>query len=120
MKKTKSTNPVLTGIIEELARKTRKEDAPIWRDLAIRLSRPSRIRTKVNLSRISRHTKENDIVAVPGKVLGTGAIDHPLTIAAFDFSKTAREKIISPGGKCVTFTDLMKTVPKGTNVKIME
>ncbi len=120
MKKSRSTNPVLTGIIEELIRMTYKEDAPIWRDIAVRLSRPSRIRAKVNLSRISRHTKENDIVAVPGKVLGSGVIDHPLTVAALSFSKTAREKIISPGGKCITFSDLMETVPKGTNVKIME
>ena len=37
---------------------------------------------------------------VPVKILGDGELHKPLTVIAHKFSATAREKIISAGGKC--------------------
>lgn len=119
MKKSRSTNPVVQELIKELIMKTYEKDAPIWRDVAKRLLRSSS-RAEVNLSRIARHTKKNDIVLVPGKVLGSGSISHPVTVGALGFSEQAKEKLTSEGGKYMNIKELMSKVPKGTDVKVME
>jgi large subunit ribosomal protein L18e len=46
-------------------------------------------------------------------------LSHPVTIAAFAFSARAREKIAAARGKCLSFFDLIKKNPKGSNVKII-
>jgi len=74
---------------------------------------------EVNVERIARYTKEGETVAVPGKVLGTGTIEHKITVAAASFSKEAKDKILNVGGKCLTIDDLLKTNPKGTKIKLM-
>ena len=83
------------------------------------LSKSKRRRVTVNISKISRYTKENDEVIVPGKVLGSGAISHPVKVAAFDFSDKARSKIIKAKGECLTIPELAEMNPKGSNVKII-
>ncbi len=119
MKKSNSSNPVLIGLIKTLNNKAYQEKAKVWRDLAKRLSKPSSRRAAVNLGKIARHTEKKDLVAVPGKVLGSGSISHPVTIAAFEFSAQAQKKILFAGGKCLTFDELINTKPSGTGVKIM-
>jgi len=111
---------VLERTIQQLIETSYREEAPIWRDLAKRLSRSRSRRAEVNVSKIARFTKKGDKVAVPGKILGSGAIDHPVTVAAFNFSKSAEEKIAKAGGRCVTFSDLMSDSAKGTGIKILE
>jgi large subunit ribosomal protein L18e len=91
----------------------------MWRDIAERLSSPRRNQVAVNLSRINRHTKGREVVAVPGKVLSAGEMDHPVTIAAFVFSAKAKEKIVAAKGKCLSYPELVKKHPKGSNVKII-
>jgi large subunit ribosomal protein L18e len=59
-------------------------------------------------------------VVVPGKVLGSGKLEHPLIVAAFAFSDQAQSRILSAKGKCLTIQDLLETNPKGSNVRIME
>jgi large subunit ribosomal protein L18e len=119
MRKAKATNPELIELIHFLKKQGRENDADIWRDIAGHLAKPRRRRTAVNVSRLNRHTEKNEIVAVPGKVLGTGEINHRITIAAFTFSEKAREKIETARGKCLSFFDLVKKNPKGSNVKIV-
>ena len=119
LKKIKSTNPQLIELIRLLKKKARENDAPIWKAIAERLSKPRQRRSEVNISRLNRYTKENDQVVVPGKVLGAGSINHPVTVAAFAFSEQAREKILKAKGKCISIPDLIKINPKGTNVKII-
>ena len=58
-------------------------------------------------------------MAVPGKVLGAGRIDHPINVAAFAFSEQAKSKILEAKGKCLSFSELVEKNPKGTNVKIL-
>jgi len=115
----KATNPYLIELIRLLKKKARENEAPVWRDIAEQLSKPRQRRAEVNLSRLNRHTIESDQVIIPGKVLGAGLIDHPVTVAAFAFSDQAREKILKVKGKCLSIPDLMKMNPKGTNVKIL-
>lgn len=115
----KATNPQLRFLIYRLRKAWRVNGAKIWLDVARRLARPKRSRIAVNLSRINRYTLEGDVALVPGKVLGSGSLDHKVTVAAFTFSKAARKKIESAGGGCLTIMDLVELNPKGSNVKIV-
>ncbi|HIE18647.1 TPA: 50S ribosomal protein L18e [Candidatus Bathyarchaeota archaeon] len=118
-RRTKITNPELLSLIRFLRKKSRENEAALWRRIAEMLSKPKRRRVAVNLSRINRYTKENDEVIVPGKVLGSGVINHPVKVAAFTFSDKARSKIIKAKGKCLTIPELAEMNPKGSNVKII-
>ena len=112
-------NPKLIEVIRFLKDKTREFDAPIWHDLAERLEKPNNNRSTVNVSRINRYTNDGETVTVAGKVLGAGAIDHKVSVAAFSFSEKARKKIEGAGGKCLTFSILVNKNNKGTNLRII-
>jgi large subunit ribosomal protein L18e len=119
VKKVKTTNPELRELIIFLRKQSRENKVDIWRDIAKRLAKPRRSRIAVNISRLNRYTQKNETVAVPGKVLGAGEIEHSLTVVAFAFSGKAKEKIIAARGKCLSFSDLIKKKPSGSNVKII-
>jgi len=119
VKKVKATNPELIKLIRSLRKKSLESEVEIWRYIADRLSRSRRRRVAVNVSQLNRHTKGGETVAVPGKVLGAGRIDHPINVAAFTFSDHARSKILRAKGKCLSILDLMKKNPKGTDVKVI-
>ena len=119
MKKVKATNPELIALIRDLKKKSRENQTELWRYLAERLSGSKRSRIAVNVSRLNRYTKEGDTIAVPGKVLGAGKADHPMTIAAFAFSARAQAKIQKAKGNCLSIRDLMEKNPSGKNVKVM-
>jgi len=38
----KKTNPILTSLIQDLKKQAYENDAPIWKDIAVRLEKPSR------------------------------------------------------------------------------
>ena len=119
MKKAKTTNPELIKIIRFLKKQSRENKVEIWRNVAESLAKHRRKRIAVNVSRLNRCTEKNQTVVVPGKVLGTGKINHPITVAAFAFSEKARGKIKAVKGKTLSFLQLVKKNPKGSNVKII-
>jgi large subunit ribosomal protein L18e len=119
VKKVRSTNPELITLIRSLRKRSRENQVAIWRYLADRVSSSRRKRIAVNVSRLNRHSKEGETLAVPGKVLGAGIVDHPINVAAFAFSEQARSKILKAKGKCSSIHDLMEKNPKGTNVKVI-
>jgi large subunit ribosomal protein L18e len=118
-KRSESTNDGLVSIIELLNKTAIDKNASIWKDMAKRMASSRKNRTELNVSRLGRYTKAKDVVAVPGKLLGGGVIGHDVTVAALSFSASAKEKITSAGGKCITFDELLKRNPRGNNVKIM-
>ncbi len=113
------SNLQLQGLIRELKKQSNQQKVLIWKRVAKDLEKPSRQRRIVNLSRIDRFTKENEIIIVPGKVLGTGELNHQVTIAAFNFSKQALEKIRDSKGVVYSIYDYMKKNPKGSKVRII-
>ena len=119
MKNNYKTNTQLLDLISSLKTKSREKDVPLWRDIAMRLERPSRITPEVNLSRINRYTNDNDLILVPGKVLGAGELNHQLTVAAVNFSGSAKNKITAAGGSCLSIKELMDKNPQGSRVKII-
>ena len=115
-KRTGPTNPVLQGLILELKK---SNDDGLWRRIAVDLEKPTRQRRVVNLSSLTRHTKENEVVVVPGKILGAGNLDHKITVSAYQFSNGAREKIEKAGAKVVSLLELSKTNPTGKGIRII-
>ena len=99
-----------------MRKESNSSKAAIWKRLADDLSKSTRERRAVNLNRITRHTKANEIVVVPGKVLGTGELAHSLTIAAFAFSETAKKQIEAAKGKAITIQELLKQKPKDIKI----
>jgi large subunit ribosomal protein L18e len=119
MRKVKAENPQLLDLINLLKKAARENDARIWETIAETLSKSRNRRVAVNLSQINRHTERGQVAAIPGKVLGSGALNHPTTVVAFTFSAAAASKIRKARGKCLTFPELVKKYPKGSDVKIV-
>jgi large subunit ribosomal protein L18e len=119
MRETKSTNPEIVQLIQFLKKQSREKDAAIWLDVAEKLSKPSRQRIAVNLSRINRYTEKDATVIVPGKVLASGTLDHAVTVAAFNASDKAKAKIASAKAKYLSITELVEKNPQGSNVRII-
>jgi len=115
----RKTNLVLRELVKTLRAYARKYNAKIWAYIAEELEKPSRRRRAVNISKINRYTETNDYVVVPGKVLGAGELDHPVTVAAFSFSKSAIEKIERAGGRAISIFKLLEERPSGSSVKII-
>jgi len=113
------TNPRLMTLITRLKETSRKNEAAVWRDIADRLEAPSRNYAEVNISKISRFARSGEIFIVPGKVLGTGVISHPVVIAALNFSSQAAAKIEKAEGTCLTIEELLKKNPTGNGVRIL-
>lgn len=111
-------NPILIDTITFLKKKSIEEKVRIWKDLAERLERPLRVWSEVNVSKLERYAKEGDTIVVPGKVLGAGKLSKKLTVAAWAFSKSAKEKIEKSGGRAISIHQLVEENPKGTNVRI--
>ncbi len=119
MKKTGPTNQRLRELITELKRISSEGNIKLWKRVALDLEKPSRNRRIVNLSRISRHTKENETIVVPGKVLGSGLLNHKITIAAYDFSDGALDKINRANSTAIKIEELMKGPIKGKRIRII-
>ena len=93
----------------------KKSKAPIWRALEEEPSGPRANRREINITRLAQITKADEVVVIPGKVLGTGSLGHKLT-ALFNVRRS--QKIIE-SGKVVTFDDLIKLHPDGKGVRIV-
>ncbi len=113
------TNPRLSDLISLLKTTSRENEANIWRDIADRLEGPARNYAEVNLSKISRYAANGDTIIVPGKVLGSGALETPVTIAALNFSASASEKIREANGACMSIEELVSANPKGSRVRVL-
>jgi large subunit ribosomal protein L18e len=113
------TNPMLIALIHELKKQANENDVPIWKDIALRLEKSSKNWPEVNLDRISKYTSEKETAIIPGKVLSDGNLTKKVTIAAWSFSEKSQEKIKNAGGKYISIEELMKSNPKGKDIRIL-
>ena len=118
MKRTGTSNPHLRGLIMELKKKASENGVKIWKRIAEDLEKPTRQRRIVNLYNIDKHTKKDETIIVPGKVLGLGELNHKVTVAAWQFSNNAVEKI-NKIGKAIPISDLLKESSKGKRIRII-
>ena len=112
------TNPRLNSLVAELKSVARDADANVWQDVAARLEKPRRTHAEVNLGRIERYAREDETVIVPGKVLGSGALQKSVTVAAVDFSSTAETKI-EQVGETIDLERAIERNPEGSNVRVI-
>src|SRR3989338_268429 len=97
------TDPSTRALISAFNKRKEK----FYLALARRLAKPTRSKVPVNVSKISKFANSEPVV-VPGKVLGSGQINKPVTVYALSFSKEAERKITSSGGKCLSLRDVDK------------
>ena len=119
MKHNQKNNITLVHLIEHLKVSSKENDVQIWRDIARRLEKSNKNWAEVNVGKIARFAGKNETVVVPGKLLGTGDIQIPVTVAAFKASRAAQAKIAKAGGRAITIAKLLEENPKGSNVRIM-
>lgn len=112
-------NTLVYDTTRALSKAFKNNKTPLWRALEKELEGPSANRREINVRRLAEITSPNEVVAVPGKVLGTGSLGHKLTVCAFSISETAAKKVIESGGKVMTFDDLIKEHPDGRGVRII-
>ena len=117
--KNKKTNPALITLIHELKKQANEKNAPIWKDIAIRLEKPLKNWPEVNLNRIDKHIHDKETALIPGKVLSDGNLTKKVTIAAWSFTDKSQEKIKKAGGKTISIEELMKTNPNGKDIRIL-
>lgn len=116
---TEFEDPNRLELIKELKQAVKKEDAGIWKRLAEELSSSRQNRRTVNIWRINKHTTSGETIVIPGKVLGTGSLNHKLNVAAFKFTDGAKQKIEKSGSKMLSIPELIKKNPKGSNLRII-
>lgn len=117
-KRTGPTNVYLQELILELKKIAKANQAPIWKAVAEALEKPRRQKIEVNVAEIERYAKNGETVVVPGVVLAKGELTKQVTVAAWRFSKAAKEKI-EKTGSVLTIWELVEKNPKGSEVKIM-
>ena len=118
VKRTGTTNMILNDLIRELKKLSTKEKVNIWKRIAKDLEKPTRQRRKANIFKIDKYTRKDETVIVPGKILSEGELTNKITVAAWEFSDKAREKI-NKVGKAISIKELMKSNPKGKKVRII-
>ncbi|RJQ17622.1 50S ribosomal protein L18e [Candidatus Woesearchaeota archaeon] len=111
-------NEHLVEVIKEMKKLAIESNIAFWKRIAVELEKPSRNKRVVNLGRINLYTKDGETIIVPGKVLGSGELDHKVTVCAYAFSAEA-EKKITEKGRVLSLPELMKENPKASNVRII-
>lgn len=103
----------------KLVAELRKTKTPAWKRIADELEKSTKRMPKVNIHKINKYTRDKEIAVIPGKVLGVGNLDKKLTVAAFQFSESAREKI-NKSGKALSLSEILKQNPKAEKVRILK
>jgi large subunit ribosomal protein L18e len=116
---TRKTNPHLLTLIQHLKDAGRSNEAPVWRDIALRLEGPASNWAEVNVGKLDRYANDDDVIVVPGKLLGAGELKKKVTVAAFRSSGQARDKVESAGGKSLSIEELVRKYPEGSKIRIM-
>ena len=108
----------LVASLEQTGRKTKKA---IWKDLAQRISAPTRQKIDVNVDKINEMAKkcEGKILIVPGKILSSGELTKKVKVVAVDASDKAIEKI-SLVGEFIYLKDFVSEKVKTNELVIVK
>jgi large subunit ribosomal protein L18e len=106
-------------MVKTLRGASKKNNAPIWERLADLALKPTRAKRTINLGQLDKFVSDNDVIVVPGKVLGTGNLSHKITLCSFSISTTGAKKITQSGGKTLDISHIIKNHPTGKGVKII-
>lgn len=116
----RKTNPRIKNLIFLLKEVGYENNSKVWLSMAKKIINSSKNYSSLNLSKINRYTKENEIIVVPGKILGSGDLNHKLTISALGCSLSALNKIKSINAAYIPIEELIKKNPIGNGIKILK
>ena len=111
--KSKKSPELVETII--LAKKNEK-----WLEVASVLSGSTRRQHSVNLDKIEKQSKAEDIVVVLGKVLSLGEITKKIKVVALGFSEKAKEKLLKSGCEVRLLKDEITDNKEAKAVKIVK
>lgn len=112
-------NNQVESLVTTLKTLASKQERPLWKRVAVEIQKPTRHKREVNVYRLERYAKDGEVILVPGKVLGSGNLSKKITVAALQFSDSAKAKIQSNKGSAITIDELMKKHPDGKGIRIM-
>jgi len=115
MKKLTKTNSNLIKLVKELKEHSSSQKTEFWKKIALELNKPTRKTRTVNLSKIEKYSNDKETVLIPGKVLGDGELKKDITVSAFQFTESAKNKIKSK----LTIRELLQKNPTGKGVRIL-
>jgi len=119
VKRTGPTNRSLKNLIRELRSLSAKSKVAIWKRVAKDLERPTRIRRRVNLYKISNTLKDGETALVPGKLLSIGTLTKKYNISAYQTSEATLKKIQASGSNFIPLKELMQKNPQGKKVRLI-
>lgn len=111
-------NKQLMELLQLLKKTAIENKAAVWKRVASDLEKPMRKRRIVNVYKIEKYAKDNEVVVIPGKVLGTGDLNKKVTVAAFNFSDEAYKKIKEKGNP-ISIKELVEKNPQGKRIRLM-
>ncbi len=111
------TKPETVELISEIEKNIEKTGSNFWKRVLKELKKTKQASREININRINRYTKKNEIIIVPGKILGNGELNHEITLTYFDISDSAKNKLKK--AKIVGLKELLNKNPKGKGVKII-
>lgn len=116
-----STSLANRKTIIELDKAGRKRSENIWANVSERLNKSRRARSSVNLWKLNKLAEKHKgkIFLVPGKVLGKGNVTEKFSVAALEFSESAK-KALSQKGEAVSLIELLEKKAKPSNVMIVK
>ena len=115
----KNRNPIHDNTMKMLRTASKSSGANIWLTTANYLNKSISTKRKVNVGKISNITKKDEVVLIPGKVLGGGMVSHRIVVGAYSFTKSATIKIKNAGGEVLSIPIFVKRYPTGKNVKLI-
>ncbi|MGC8628639.1 MAG: 50S ribosomal protein L18e [Candidatus Micrarchaeia archaeon] len=107
MRQTHKKKDELNTLIEFLSSYKGKNEE-VARQILRFVVKPGRQQKEVNIGKISKKAAEGDNVVIPGKVLGKGAIDKKITLAASSFARSARQKLEGAGCTIMDIKDMLQ------------
>ena len=112
-------NPVRVRLAHQLHKAAGANKAPIWERLSREALKPGSARRTVNVKKLAQLTSGGQTVAVPGKVLGTGTISHPISLFSFSISEAAARKVAAAGGRLLSGAEAVEASPSGKDVLLI-
>jgi large subunit ribosomal protein L18e len=115
----RKTNPELRKLIRELYRQGKHQQTPLWSAAAEHMDVARHTRRPVNVGHLDRVSNAKDVVLVPSKLLASGKLSKPLTVAALAVSPGAREKVLAAGGTVLTLQELLAKHADAKGVRLV-